>query len=103
MRDGRALNGDSESSKKRKEGHLGLREFWKVRMDMSERILRLVSRPVVCSGGLARYAGKLEGSRGGYLKCKNQKHVFIFLSSKNFEHESNVIITGLYNITWSQV
>lgn len=38
MRDGRALNGASGSSKKkRKEGHLGLREFWKVRMDMSER------------------------------------------------------------------
>ena len=94
--DGRALDGDSGSSsckKKRKEGHLGLREFWNPMVDVKGHILRLVSRPVAVAEG---WQDMPESCRPvvGCLKCVNQRHVFIFLSSKNFEHESNVIITG---------
>lgn len=80
--DRRALDGGSGSSshkKKRKEGHLGLREFWKVRMDMNGHILRLVSRPVLCSGGLARYARKLEVSRGALEMQESETCFYLFI------------------------
>lgn len=84
--DGRALDGDSGSSsckRKRKEGHLGLREFWKVTVGMNGHILRLVSRPVVCSRGPTRYAGKLEASRG-VLEMQEPKTCFYLFILEEF-------------------